>query len=175
MIGYFNQQLFEGEDIATMFKPVDLATGANAGAWVSFRDYHRAAVVLVRAGSAGNAADVSTITLKQASDNAGTGAKSLNIGRRKYKTDMTTAAGDTWVIDDTTTWANTYTSPAGKGDKETLTVMDIEGQMLDDANGFHWIQASVDQAAHTCIGWCFIVFYSSRHSQRVPVSALTNL
>lgn len=175
MIGYPNEQLFEGADCVSSFAPVNLATGANAGAWFSFRDYHRASIVLVRGGSSGNASDVSTITLSQATSNSGTGSKALNIGRRRYKTDMTTAAGDTWTIDDTTTYANTYTSPAGKGDKVTLAVMDIEGQQLDDANSFHWIQASVDQAAHACIGWCFILFYASRHSQRVPVSTLTNL
>lgn len=175
MIGYFNEQIFEGADIISMFAPVNLATGANAGIWASYRDYHRGAVVLVRAGASGHSADVSTITLSQAKDNAGTSSKALNINRRRYKTDMTTAAGDTWTIDDTTTAANTYTSPAGKGDKVTLTVMDFECQLLDDANGFHWVQASVDQAADACIGWCFLLAYSSRHSQRVPVSALTNL
>lgn len=175
MLGYFNQQLFEDADLVSAFAAVNLATGVNAGIWASMRDYHRAAVVLHRAGSAGNAADVSTITLSQAKDNAGTGSKALNVTRRRYKTDMTSAAGDTWTIDDTTTPANTYASPAGKGDKATLTVIEFEGQNLDDAGGFHWIQASVDQAAHACTGWCFLVLFSNRHGQRVPVSALTNL
>lgn len=175
MIGGLNSQLFEIADIATMFAPVDLTTGANTGAWVSARDYHRFAVVLVRAGSSGHSADVSTITVSQGNTNAGGGSKSLTTGRRRYKTDMTTVAGDTWTIDDTTTWANTYTSPAGKGDKQTLTVMEYETAQMDDVNGFHWVQASVDQAADTCLGWCFIVFFANRHPQRVPVSALTNI
>lgn len=175
MIGYFNEQLFEGADLVSSFKPVDLSVGANTGVWASFRDYHRASVCLIRAGAAGHSADQSQITLSQATSNAGAGSKALNIGRRRYKTDMTTVAGDTWTIDDTTTWANTYNSPAGFGDKVTLTIMDIEGQQLDDANSFHWIQASVGQAPDSCLGWCFILFYSSRHSQRVPVSTLTNL
>lgn len=175
MIGYPNQQIFEGADVVSAFAPVNLATAANPGAWFSLRDYHRAAVVLIRAGSAGNAADVSTITLSQATSNAGAGSKSLNITRRRYKTDMTTIAGDTWTIDDVTVAVNTYTSPAGKGDKVTAAVMDFEAQLLDDANSFHWVQASVDQAAHACIGWCFLLLYGSRHSQRVPVSSLTNI
>ena len=175
MLGCFNEQLFEGADIVSMFAPVDIHTGANTGIWASLRDYHRAAVALVRAGASGHASDVSTITLSQASDNAGTGSKALNIFRRRYKTDMTTVAGDTFTIDDVTTAANTYTSPPGKGDKVTLTIMDFEAQLLDDTNGFHWVQASVDAAANACIGWCFLLLYSSRHSQRVPVSALTNL
>lgn len=175
MIGYPNQQLFEGEDLAYFFKPVDLVTGVNTGIWLSFRGCHRMGIVLVRAGASGHSADQSTITLQQATSNAGAGAKALNVGRRRYKTDMTTAAGDTWTIDDTTTWANTYKSPSGFGDKLTLTAMDIEGQMLDDANGFHWVQASVDQAADSCLGWCFAIPYGIRHSQRVPVSCLTNL
>lgn len=175
MLGAFNQQLFEGADCAAFFKPVDLTTGANAGAWLSMRDYHRVAVCLVRAGSSGNASDQSTITISQAKDNAGTGSKALNTYRLSTKADMTTAAGDTLTIGDVTVAANTWKSPSGQGDKETLTIVDIEGQYLDDANGFHWIQASVDQAAHTCLGWCFAMFYSSRHAQRIPVSTLTNL
>jgi hypothetical protein len=173
MIGYFNEQLFEGADIVSMFAPVDLSTGANAGIWASMRDYHRASIVLVKA--AGTANDVSTITLSQAQDNAGTGTKALKIGRRRYKSDMTTVAGDTWTIDDTTTLAETYATKAASGNKLAMIVMDLEAAYLDDANGFHWIQASVDQAAHAALGWCFVALYSSRHSQRVPVSALTVL
>lgn len=175
MLGGFNSQLFEVVDIVDSFAPVDLATGANTGLWYSVRDYHRFAVVLERAGASGHAADISTITVSQAKDNAGTGTKSLTTGRRRYKTDMTTAAGDTWTIDDTATWANTYTSPAGKGDKRTLTVMEYEGQQMDDAGGFHWVQASVDQAADSCIGYCQIIFFANRHAQRIPVSTLTNI
>lgn len=175
MSGTFNAQLLEVADIVSSFAPVDLSTGANAGAWVNVRDYHRFAVVLVRAGASGHSADVSTITLSQATSNGGAGSKALNIGRRRYKTDMTTAAGDTGTIDDTTTYTNTYASPSGKGDKVTLTLMDVETQLLDDANGFHWIQASVDQAADSCLGWCFIIPYGPRHAQRVPVSCLTNI
>jgi hypothetical protein len=175
MLGLLNSQLFEAIDMVDSFVPVDLATGANTGLWYSVRDYHRFAVVLERAGASGHSADVSTITVRQASDSSGTGAKSLTTGRRRYKTDMSTAAGDTWVIDDTTTLANTYTSPAGKGDKRTLTVMEFEGQALDDVGGFHWVQASVDQASNSCIGYCVLVFFANRHSQRVPVSTLTSL
>lgn len=175
MPGTFNAQLFEVADIVSMFAPVDLVTGANAGIWANVRDYHRFAVVLVRAGASAHAADVSTITVSQAKDNAGTGTKALTTGRRRYKTDMTTVAGDTETVDDTTSYASTYASPAGKGDKVTLTVMEFETQLLDDANGFHWVQASVDQAADSCIGWCFIVPFAPRHAQRVPVSCLTNI
>jgi hypothetical protein len=175
MLGLLNSQLFEAIDWVDSFVPVDLSTGANTGLWYSVRDYHRFAVVLERAGSSGQSADVSTITVSQGNTSSGGGTKSLTTGRRRYKTDMSTAAGDTWTIDDTTTPANTYTSPAGKGDKRTLTVMEFEGQQLDDVNGFHWVQASVDQAAHACIGYCVLVFFANRHSQRVPVSTLTNL
>lgn len=173
MIGYFNEQLFEGADLAMAFAPVNLATGANAGAWFSARDYHRFAVCLLR--GAGTQADQSTITVLQGTTNAGGTTKALTTGRRRYKTDMTTAAGDTWVIDDTASAANTYATPAAKGDKKLMIAMDYESALLDDANGFHWIQASVDQAANAVIGTCFILFYSSRHAQRVPVSTLTNL
>lgn len=175
MIGAFNQQLFEQEDLAESFKAVDLSTGANTGQWISLRDYHRASVMLYRSGSAGNAGDQSTVTIQQATSNAGAGAKALNSYRARYKTDMTGPSGDTWTIADVTSPQNAWQSPAGFGDKATLLAVDLEAQLLDDANGFHWIQASVNQAAHACIGWCFLLLYSGRHPQRVPLSALTNL
>jgi hypothetical protein len=173
MLGYFNEQLFEGADLALCFAPVNLATAANTGQWFSARGYHRFAVCLLR--GAGTAADVSTITVLQGTTNSGGTTKALTTGRRRYKTDMTTAAGDTWTIDDTTTYANTYATPAAKGDKKLMIVMDYESQALDDAGGFHWVQASVDQAANAVTGVAFILFYASRHSQRTPVSTLTNL
>lgn len=173
MLGYFNEQLFEGADLAMCFAPVNLATAANTGQWFSARDYHRFAVVLLR--GAGTSTDQSTITVKQASDSGGVTNKALTTGRRRYKTDMTTAAGDTWVIDDTSSAANTYATPANKGDKKLAIAMDFETQQMDDANGYHWVQASVDQASNAVTGACFILFYGSRHSQRVPVSTLTNL
>src|SRR3954468_5365170 len=86
-----NSLLVERVQICGGFRPVDLSTAANNGDWVSMKDFDSCVVIFFKA--AGTAGDDPTLTLKQATDVSGTGAKALNFSRIDFKQGTLTALG----------------------------------------------------------------------------------
>ena len=70
-------RILECMDIVEGFPAVSLDGGANAGDWLSLKNARRVAVVF-RSGI-GTAGDDPTLTVEQAQDVAGTGAKALTF------------------------------------------------------------------------------------------------
>lgn len=131
--------ILERLQLACGFVPVDLATAANNGDWVSLKNYRRCLVVLFKA--AGAAAEDPTITLQQATDVAGTGAKNLNFTTlyRKQGADVTAIAQWTKT---TQAAANTYTN-ATLGDEQVLLAIEFSAEDLDFKNNFDCLRATV--------------------------------
>ena len=133
--------LGEGKvDIIEAFPPVDLQDGANTGDWVSMKN-NKSITVLFGSGL-GTAAQDPTITVQQASDNAGTGAKALNftvIYRKQAATSL--AAVGQWTRT-TQTAANIYTNGTS-AEEDLIWGVEIEASDLDVDNGFDHLRVTV--------------------------------
>jgi len=132
--------LVENIQIVSAFDPVNLASGANAGDWVSLENYRGVACLLRK--NAATAGDDPTITIEQATDASGTGAKAVNFTRvdTKEDADITTVGTFTTV---TQAAGNTYTH-AAYAEVEAITVIDITEDLMDAAGGFTFVRMSVD-------------------------------
>lgn len=118
--------------------PVDLATGANNGDWVSLKNFNKLAVVVFKA--AGIAGDDPIITLKQATDVAGTGAKALNFERIYARVGVQTGIGVWTKV--TQAAGNTY-QDAVSAEAQGLFMIEIDATDLDVNNGFDCVQLSI--------------------------------
>ena len=132
-----NQHLLEKLQVASGFVPVDLASGANDGAWVSLKNYGRCAIVLFKA--AGTAGENPVLTLEQATDVTGTGAKALDFERIDVKQGTLSAIGAFTKLSNS---GNSYTEPAS-AEAEAIWVVDVLAEDLDIDNGFDCLRASV--------------------------------
>jgi hypothetical protein len=138
MMGYLNNLLVEDTQIVTAIVPVDSQAAANNGDWVSLKNYERCTIVLVKA--AGVAGDDPVITVRQAQDVSGTGAKALNFTRIDAKVGAQTGIGTFTTV--TQAAANTYTDTVS-AEAQGLFLIEFEAEELDVNNGFDCIQLQV--------------------------------
>lgn len=143
--------LLERLQIAAGFVPVNMATAANPGDWVSLKYYSRL-LVLFFAG-AGDAGEPPTITLEQATAVAGTGAKALNFTTLYAKSGADIQAVAQWSKI-TQAAANTYAMAAGNTQK--ILAIEIDAEDLDVANGFDCVRASVGDVGSTSQIGCVV-------------------
>ena len=133
-----NALLTEQAQVVMAIVPVDSQAGANAGDWVSLKDYAKCSVILIKAP--GVAGDDPVITLKQASDVSGTGAKALNFTRVDSKVGAQTGIGA--FTANTQAAGNTYTDLVS-AEAQGIFVIDVKAEDLDVNNSFDCIQLSV--------------------------------
>jgi len=134
-----NQLLTEKVQIASGFVPISMAAGANAGDWVSLKNFLRCAIVFFKA--AGTAGDDPVITLLQATSVAGSNSKALNFTRIDSKQGAAlTAIGQFTKTEQAA--GNTY-SNLTLAETQAIIVIDIKAEDLDIDNGFDCLQASV--------------------------------
>lgn len=129
---------FEGNQIAAAINPVDLSTAANDGDWFNMKNFGRVLALLF--ASAGTAGQDPVFTLRQATDNAGTGAKALNFTTIYSKVGTLTSLGA--FTKTTQTAANTYTD-AVSAEVAKIIGVEIIQEMLDIANGFTHVQLQI--------------------------------
>lgn len=159
-----NMHFLEKCQIVTAITPVNLATGANAGDWVNMSHYYRCAIVYT--AGAGTAGQDATITVQQATSNAGANAKALNFTRvdTKSATAITSVAQFTTVSQAA---GNTFTATHAALQK--LWVIDIDASTMDGENGFIYLQASInDVGTNSQIGGMLYILHDPRE-QRSPL------
>ena len=163
-------RLVENSQIVSAFVPVDMQTAANTGDYVSLKNYHRCAVVFFKA--AGTAGDDPTLTIQQAQDVSGTGAKALNFTRIWHKQGTLTGVGTFTAV--TQTAANTYTD-ATSAEIQAIWVVEIDADDLDVDNGFDCIMCSVaDVGGNAQLGCAMYILYDPRYPQAAPPSAIVD-
>ncbi len=160
----------EESQIAVGFVPSDLAAAAQSGDWVSLKNYDHVAVIVSKA--AGAVGEIPTLTIQQAQDVAGTGAKAINFTRIDVKngadlfaigqfTKVTQAAG------------NTYAPAAGN--TQLLAVVEFEGFELDKANGFDCIRATFADVGVTAqLASVLYLLGEARYAGQFPPSAIVD-
>jgi hypothetical protein len=154
-----NQHILEKMQIVPCIVPVNLATGANTGDWVSLKNYKRCAVVFVK--GAGTGGQDPTLTFLQATTVAGAGSKNLTSvtrGDRKAATALTSVGTFTTV---TQAAANTFTATDGAA--QALWVVDIKAEDLDIDGGFDCMQVNIaDPGTGTALGSVLYLLHDPR-------------
>jgi hypothetical protein len=159
-----NGRLPEFAQIIAGFVPVDMSSAANNGDWVSLKNYDHCSIVLFKA--IGTAGDDPTITVKQAQDVSGTGAKALTFTTLYSKQGTQTSIG-TWTLV-TQSAANTYSNDTS-AENQAIWVIDIRCDELDTDNGFDCIQASVaDVGTNAQLGCMLYFLYGARYGGSMP-------
>lgn len=151
-----NGLILERFQIVEGFPAVDLATAANNGDYVSLK--HAKGVAVVFTSGVGTAGQDPTLTIQQATDVAGTGAKALNIPTaRAFKKQAATslAAVAAWSSASADVSTNTLTN-ATSAEESALWVVEFAPDDLDVDNGFDCIRATVaDVGAAAQPGYLF--------------------
>lgn len=132
--------------------------------YVNLENYNKVAVVI--AVDNGSTVTGSDITLLQATDASGTGAKAVAFA--DYWANIDTAASDTLTL--TTATSNTFTTDATNA-KNLLYVIEIDVDDLDTDNGFVWFRAGTGNGANMVA--CVLYFLlGPRYQSPVAVTAI---
>jgi hypothetical protein len=166
-VGYLTE---EGQLVVAIV-PIDLASGANNGDWVSMKGYTDLDIIVVT--DAGTASEDPVLTVRQATDVAGTSAKALNFTRVDSKVGAQTGIGQ--FTKNTQAAANTYTDLVS-GEAENLFVIHIRGEELDLANGFDCVQFQLPDTGATAGKFGCALYYLSgpRYTGQFPPSAIVD-
>lgn len=150
--------------------PVNLATAANNGDWVSLENYEYCVAVLFK--GIGTAGDDPVFTLRQATDASGTSAKALDFTVVYEKVGATALSGVTSWTRQTQTAANTYTN-AASAENEALIAVEIKADELDVDGGFKFVQIQIpDVGTNAQIGGAFYLMLEPRYPEASVDSAL---
>jgi hypothetical protein len=160
-------------DIVGAIRPVDLQDGANNGDWVSLKNCDR--VIVVVHSAIGTAGDDPTLTLNQATDNAGTSSKVLTKIDTVYTKQAATSLLSTgaWTKE-TQTIASTYTE-ATSAEEEALWAVEIRAEDLDVDGGFDHLQAAVaDVGSNAQLGAIYYILCGLKYPA-APESVISPL
>lgn len=152
--------------VVTGCAPAALTSTAGDGDYVSLKGYSRLTVVL----SILNATTVTggTITLKQATDVAGTSEKALSFSKMWANTD--TDASDT--LTETAVSSDTFTTNTTNS-KKLLYVMEVDASDVDVANGFDCVRIDSTGMANA-VGSAMYFLHGARNRSPIAVSAITD-
>lgn len=133
-----------------------LATTNGDCDYVSLKNFDRCTIII----TVDNATTVTggAITLKQASDVAGTGEKALAFDKMFANVD--TGAGDT--LTETAVTSNTFTTNT-TNDKNLMYVIEVKAEDLDVANGFDCLRVDALSMA-SAVGSVLYVLHGARTS-----------
>ena len=126
-----NALLVEAAKIVKAFGPVDTTGAAQTGSWVSLAHYKKLAVILSTGAWAGGDA---AVTLEQAQDAAGTGAKALSFD--KYYEVFNAANTPDDVASEVGVVSDTYNLTGAN----KVHVIEVRAADLDINNGFRFVR-----------------------------------
>jgi hypothetical protein len=165
----FNTKFDEAVNVVSAFVPVNLATAGAVGDVVSMKNFDKCSIIILNA--AGGVGEDPIVTVEQATDVTGAGAKAVNFTRYAIKNGAALTSVGTYTV---TTMAagNTVTL---SGADQVVLVIDIEGDMLDVDNGFDCIRVSVsDPGATAQLGCGLYALSNPRFGKSGNVSAIVD-
>ncbi len=166
-----NHLFVEGCQIVPAIMPVNLASGAQTGDWVSLKNYGRCTiVVLIGVGAAGQDP---VLTLQQGKSVSENSPVALNFTRIDVKqASALTAVGEFTKIAQAA--GNTY-GPSDGGENQKLWVIDIKAEDLDIDGGYDCVRASLsDPGTNSQIGTALYILSEARHQQDPLPTAIAN-
>lgn len=156
--------MMELPQIVPAFAPVNLATAANTGDWISLKNYK--SVWIMFHSAVGTAGEDPTVTLLQAQAVAGTGSKALNINtsrifRKQAATNLTTTGA--WASAAAGVTANAWTD-AEAAEQEVIVAIGVDADELDVDNGFDCVSISVaDVGTNAQLGAAYYILGEPRY------------
>lgn len=162
------QQFAEHFNVCEAFLPINIATGANDGDWVSLKGYSECTILFFQ--GVGTAGEPATITLEQATAVAGTGAKALAAITTVYQKQAVTnlQATGTWTKVTQAAAATYALGVAANGDKAALVAITIHAEDLDSDGGFDCLRARVaDVGTGPTIAACVYILGGPRYTAMV--------
>lgn len=163
-------KLIDQLQIVSGFVPVNMATAANDGDYVSLKGYSKLGILFFK-GAGGNA-EPPTVTVTQASAVAGTGAKALNFTEVWVKSNADLTTVGTWTKV-TQSAANTYALSVG--DTQAIVYIEIDGSELDTSGGFDCVRAAVADVGSTSqIGALVYILGGAAYPQDSNLSAIVD-
>lgn len=165
-------QFIENHQIVAGIIPIDLATGANAGDWVSLKNFRHVTCVLFTA--AGTAGDDPVFKMQQATAVAGTSAKDLLFDTIYVKATPATLLAAIGQFTKVTQAAATSYTDATHAEIQKIYVVEFDDEDLDVENGFDCVQMSVADvgAGGAQIGCGFYILSNPRYAP--PLSAIVD-
>lgn len=127
----------ENGKIVTVLQPQSVSNSAKETLYVSLRHWKKVAFVIQVGANAGTGANHIAVTVKQASDSAGTGVKAVSFDRH-YTQAVTQSVDAPTVV---ATSSDTFNIVAGTAN--TMYIVEIQDTQLDIANGFQWVKLSL--------------------------------
>jgi hypothetical protein len=155
-------RLIDQAKIVVGAPPAALATTAGDGDFVSLKGYDRLTIILSVLN--GTTVTGGAITLLQATDVSGTGAKALAFD--KVYANVDTAAGE--ALTETAVSSNTFTTGTTNS-KSLLYVMEIKSSDLDVAGGFDCVRVDSASMANA-VGCAIYVLTGMRYSTGVSAT-----
>jgi hypothetical protein len=156
--------MMELPQIVPAFAPVNLATAANPGDWISLKNY-KSVWIFFHSG-VGTAGEDPVLTLLQASAVAGTGSKALPINTtRIFKKQAATNLASTgqWVSAAANVTANAWTD-TDAAEQEVIVAIGVDADELDVDNGFDCVSISVaDVGTNAQLGTAYYVLGEPRY------------
>ena len=168
-----NARFAEQAQIVPFVMPIDLNSGANAGDWVSMKNFERLTICVL--ASAGTAANDLTMTVSQAVNVSGGSSKALNaITSLAVKQGASLAAIGQYS--EVTQAADEQYTEATNGESQLLYVTDILAEDLDVDNGFDCVQVSLNQVGAAKVGCAFGILWGAKFAGSVDLlpSAIAN-
>lgn len=157
-------KMLESGQLVAGFVPVDLQTGANSGDWVDFSNYRRCLVIFYAA--IGTAGDDATVTINQATSNAGAGSKALAFESIYEKEGSTALSAIAQFTVQSQSASETYVSTTG-GENEQLVCIEIADTDLDLDGDFSHVQISVaDIGTNPQLGCALYLLFEPRYGAK---------
>lgn len=159
------------EQVTTVVTAVGLLLTSTLGDtdYVSMKGYSRAQIIIVIAD--GTTVTGTAVTLKQATDVAGTSEKALAFTRMLANTDYAASHAMT----ETAVTSNTFTTQTTNS-KDSVYIIDVQASDLDTANGFDCFRVDCTGHAATAPRGCAVIvnLYGKRYSGSTPVEAIAD-
>lgn len=151
-------KLIESVKFVVGFPPCDINTAMDnttyvKGDYINMADWGHLTVVLLGGASAGG---TGSVTVKCATDAAGTSADTMTTVKYRYLQTGTSAASDTWVK--TSVTAGTWDHPATAN---LANVIEIDGSELP--TGHNWVAINIDSAGGTTLMSCLYILSEPRY------------
>ncbi len=159
------------EQVTTVVAAAGLLLTSTLGDtdYVSMKAYSRAQIIIVIAD--GTTVTGTAVTLKQATDVAGTSEKALAFTRMLANTDY--AASKTMT--ETAVTSNTFTTQTTNS-KDSVYIIDINASDLDSANGFDCFRVDCTGHAATSPRGAVVIYnlYCKRYSGSTAAEAIAD-
>ena len=159
------------EQVTTVVAAAGLLLTSTLGDtdYVSMKGYSRAQIIITIAD--GTTVTGTAVTLKQATDVAGTSEKALAFTRMLANVDYAASK----VMVETAVASNTFTTQTTNS-KDSVYVIDVLASDLDVAGGFDCFRVDATGHAATASRGCTVIYnlYGKRYSDATPTQAITD-